>query len=63
MVILYSYVSLSYPNYQRKGGRGFISGFSISGRIGEEINLFHFLFADDTLILNDVAKGKMGYLS
>ena len=29
---------------------GFLSGYKLRNRVGEEITISHFLFADDTLI-------------
>ena len=41
---------------------GFISSFSISRRgVGQEVS--HLLFVDDTLILYDVSKENIKYLS
>ena len=42
---------------------GFLSGFNLKGRTGEEVQVTHLLFADDTLVFCKDSREKLVYLS
>ena len=42
---------------------GFLTGFNIANRQGEEEQITHLLFADDTLVFCNETKEKLAYLS
>ena len=42
---------------------GFLSGCRIRGRGRTEMNISHFLFADDTIVFCEVQKEHLTYLS
>ena len=42
---------------------GFLSGYKLRNRVGEEITILHFLFADDTLIFCKDSRDEMAFLS
>ena len=41
---------------------GFLSGFNLKGRIGEEVQVTHLLFADDTLVFCKDLREQLVYL-
>ena len=40
---------------------GFLSGFKIANRFGEELQINHLLFADDTLVFCSDSRDQLAY--
>ena len=48
---------------RRAIGGGYLSGWRVRGRSGEEILISHLLFVDDTLVFYEASQDQMTYLS